>query len=250
MTKWYKEIYNWYLIFLGFIVSLPIIAPITLYFGLTNVSKIIYFIYSFFCHQFANRSFHLFDYQYAWCSRDTGIWIGIFLTAILIKLGKLNSIKWYWVIPFVIPVAFDGGIQTIFTILGLSITGDTSGVIYQSTNLIRFLTGSIFGIGISLWLSGNLLNESKKIKTLKVTSKTKRSNILKTLLLMLSMFLIYISFILLWDITSHEHDPEYPIDFVVKSETDNFFVRRENAVCETDATKDFLNLECFFGDDN
>src|SRR5260221_5462908 len=160
MKSAFSNFYNWYLGILSLLVSLPVLAPVLLKLGLTNAAKIIYFIYSFFCHQFASRSIHLYDYQYAWCSRDTGIWFGVTAIAYLIKYRKIKPIKWYWVLPFIIPIALDGGIQTIFTILNIQGSGSIiESPMYISNNLVRFITGPFFGIGLSLWVSGTLFQE-------------------------------------------------------------------------------------------
>ena len=54
---------HWPEIFLaiyGLWVIIPLLAPILMHIGWTGVGKLIYFIYSFFCHQLPERSFFLF----------------------------------------------------------------------------------------------------------------------------------------------------------------------------------------------
>ncbi len=248
IKKFYSDFYNWYLTLLGGLVSLAFLAPITLALGLTPIAKVLYFIYSFFCHQFANRSIHLFDYQLAWCARDTGIWIGFFIVALLIKLGKIKGIRWYWVILFVIPIALDGGIQTIFTMLNVSATGSLiADPAYVSNNLMRFMTGSIFGIGVSLWLSPlmqtKIITEKKDVLKTKLALKNK--NYFKILVLIVTMFPTFVLLLGVWDLTSQENNPVAPLESVAKVNKDQFFLRREDAICPVNALDDFLDLDCF-----
>lgn len=260
LKKFFSNFYNIYLSGLTLLISLPLLAPILLHLGFTQIAKVIYFIYSFFCHQFAYRSIHLYDYQFAWCARDTGIWIGIWLAAILIKLNKVKGIKWYWVVPFVIPIALDGGIQTIFTVLNVSSTGALTGLpLYMSNNLVRFMTGAIFGIGLSLWLSPMVLSdsviESRKLQTEneKVpesknrNSKFNLSNKFKVILMVLAMIPIYVGLFVLWNSTSIVNKPLQPLDAVVKAPQEDFLTRREDAVCPTNGFQDLFAFDCFLG---
>lgn len=248
MKKFFSSFYNLYLVFLGAIITLPILGPIFLFLGLELPAKIIYFIYSFFCHQFASRSINIFDYQIAWCARDTGIWFAFFFAALLVKLNKLPKLKIYWVIPFIIPMALDGGLQTIFTYLNLSPDGVLTGEpLYVSTNLTRFITGSVFGFGVSWWLSQQIKETSNTRKQNEEESKSEKSTHLFWIgIFSVGVILVYSLLFLLWDISSTRNDPLAPLDFVVKTETEDFFVRRGNGICPTGGSGDLLGLECFF----
>lgn len=60
---------NWLVPFLllgGIFVSLPFLAPILMHIGWIQPAKVIYFIYSFFCHQLPQRSFFLFGEQFTY----------------------------------------------------------------------------------------------------------------------------------------------------------------------------------------
>jgi len=48
---------------IGIYVSLPVLAPTLMHFGITGPAQVLYTIYSPFCHQFAFRSFFLFGEQ-------------------------------------------------------------------------------------------------------------------------------------------------------------------------------------------
>jgi len=267
-----NKFFSWYLGVMTLLSVLPVLAPIFLKLGLTFPSKIIYLVYSFFCHQFAYRSIHLFDYQFAWCSRDTGIWLGVCVVAWLMKLKKIKPIKWYWSIPFIIPIALDGGLQTVFTLLSFHTTGIV-GPLYESNNLMRFITGTLFGIGLSLWISGVLLpdeikednknkekdleivDESKVInekqslilenKNKEIIKKIIGSQIFKIFTIFLSLITIYIFLVQLWNITSIVNKPLDFSDSVVRATLGDPFIRRADGICPTKGANDLFNFKCF-----
>lgn len=238
-----KNGYNIYLYILSAIVILPILAPVLLQLShtfpiLEYPARVIYFIYSFSCHQFHHRSIHLFDYQIAWCARDVGIWLGILAGAITVKRNGYKGIPWYWLLPFVVPIALDGGIQTIATILGLDQGpyGATDGIWYVSNNFVRFVTGAVFGVGLGLVLSPFFKAYSSPIGYL----KPKVVGIVLSLLLV-----VYVVFVQAWAATSTDYPPAQPLDLVVRTPAENLFIRRANGVCPTSG-EDPFQLDCFF----
>ncbi|BCX14309.1 MAG: hypothetical protein KatS3mg085_841 [Candidatus Dojkabacteria bacterium] len=248
--KFYQNQYNYFLVFVTLLVLFPAFAPVLMYLGLENMAKVIYFVYSFTCHQFDSRSLHLFDYQFAWCARDTAIWLGFAITSWYIKFKDIKALSFYWLIPFVIPIAMDGGIQTIYTLLDVSPTGLSAGEpLYISSNLSRFLTGGIFGIGLALTfvptLKNTILNKNLKLKII---------NLKQVSFLFIAIFFSYIFFIQAWNLTSKKYKPEGYLDFVVRNPEKDFFLRRSHAVCPVnpvdysfaDFADNFLALDCFF----
>jgi uncharacterized membrane protein len=257
MKKFFSNVYNIYVTVLGILASLPIIAPLLLQIGFETPARYIYLIYSFFCHQFASRSIHIHDFQYAWCARDTAIWSAIFITAVLVKFNKLPKLKWYWVIPFIIPMALDGGLQTIFTFLNLAPSGIVEGTpLYVSNNLSRFMTGAIFGIGVGWWLSQQLKDQvnisletqepaieiSKNKESIR---SSKFSHIIASVILTLGMFILYSLMVTVWGATSTKYKPLDSFDAVVKTPSTSFFARREHAICPTTSPVDLLAFDCF-----
>jgi len=89
------------------------------------------------CHQRSNRSFFLNDNQLPFCARDVSIFLGLAIGAALLIFLSLE-LHIFWILLGLVPMALDGGIQ-LFTS-------------YESTNLMRFLTGILAGIvtGIAL----------------------------------------------------------------------------------------------------
>lgn len=251
-SKTSNKIYNGYIIILSIIVLLPFLAPILMHLGLDFVAKYIYFLYSFSCHQFDHRSIHIFDYQMAWCARDTAIWLGIWCIAILTKIFNLHPMKFLWVLPFAVFITLDGGIQTIYTILDVKSFGVNDGMpIYISNNFMRFMSGAIFGIGLSLWISTNVWAESQDSKEKKqLISFKKLSSILIP-----TFVIFYIILVQIWQITSPNHKPANMLDSVVRTPYEDFFVRRRHGICPTggeyesnykNPVENLTAIDCFF----
>ena len=84
------------------------------------------------CHQKPERSFYYHRQQFPLCARCTGELAGILISVILF---------WFWhpsltvSIVMMIPMLIDGFTQRFTT--------------YESTNIRRFVTGFLFGIGIT-----------------------------------------------------------------------------------------------------
>jgi uncharacterized membrane protein len=241
------------ILFLIVINVLPILAPVCLHFDFDLPARIIYFVYSFFCHQIHWRSLHIFDYQCAWCARDMAIWSAFLITALFVKTYKLKGLKFYQILPFVIPIALDGGIQTLATALGLA----TSEPLYVSSNLLRMITGSIFGIGLgltvmSIAISLEEANITDQISLFK--GKFKLHQLFLVPIVFVFLFLSYLAFIQIWDLTSQDYKPSNALDSEIKipEDQDLWFQRRANAICpvdmkvsETDAD-DLFAFDCFF----
>lgn len=193
-----------------------IAAPVLAHYGFTGIAHVIYFIYSFLCHQRPWRSLHLFDFQVAWCTRDTFIYLSMGLAAISVVLFKIRGVKWYIALLSLLPFAADGIVQFIAEFSGLVNNQET--YFYASTNFIRMLTGSIFGAGSGLWLFSLLAEtlyeefefniEKKKIKP------DVRKNIITFMVIIFICFISYITFIQIWDATSLKYKPAGLLDNV------------------------------------
>jgi len=103
------------------------------------------------CHQHADRSFFLNGNQMPFCARCTSIFFGLAVGAAILMFLDLE-LHIFWILLGLVPIGLDGGIQ-LFTD-------------YESTNLLRFLTGSVAGIvtGIAL---GYIISEIGKIMVLR-----------------------------------------------------------------------------------
>jgi uncharacterized membrane protein len=128
-------------------VTLIFLAPILVYFK-SKYGFLIYFIFSPLCHQISERSFHIFGFQLAVCSRCTGIYLGLFIGTILyplifsIKRQRIPSFKLF------ILFSFPMGLDVIGNILNLWI----------SSGIIRFLTGFIFGLLLPFYLIPGIMD--------------------------------------------------------------------------------------------
>jgi len=94
------------------------------------------------CHQKAERSFFINENQMPFCSRCTAIWLGIAVGLGLMIFYKieLNERILFLIIIGIVPIGVDG-IGQLFNL-------------WESTNIIRFITGILAGIvcGISIAL--------------------------------------------------------------------------------------------------
>lgn len=85
------------------------------------------------CHQRYDRSFFIHGYQFPICARCTGVFLGELLTIIAAVLKKFFSYKTS--ICFLLIMGFDWFIQYV--------------KIKPSSNIRRFITGILGGIGIT-----------------------------------------------------------------------------------------------------
>jgi len=90
------------------------------------------------CHQIAERSFFLNDNQMPFCARDLGLFVGA-----AAGFGIVTFCR-YRIHPILLfaglaPMALDGGLQMLTD--------------YESTNLLRIVTGSIAGLVTALFLA-------------------------------------------------------------------------------------------------
>ena len=128
---------------LGVYVYLPFLAPVLMHAGQEGAARVIYFVYSFLCHQLPERSYFLFgshftysltDIQNAWqqtnnpiilrqfignpemgwkvawsdrmVSMFTGLWVMGLLWWPLRR--KLKPLPWWGLVLFLLPMAIDG----------------------------------------------------------------------------------------------------------------------------------------------
>jgi uncharacterized membrane protein len=188
--EWQNKPLGWiiYLIVMLFFNLIWFSPPILMSVGQEDIAMPIYYGLSFTCHQLDTRSICYFPeadmiikeckpvgldnadysravdhfdeqgnhgYKFGVCSRDIAIYAMMFLGAILWPIFfRLDEDIWppvIWLIISIIPVALDGGTQFI----GLR----------ESTNLLRLITGSMMGIGMSFYIIPTLnqiLNQQKK----------------------------------------------------------------------------------------
>ncbi len=139
----YKKII--YLIFLFPVLVwcfLIILAPYLMSLHQEFAANLIYLLFSPGCHQLPERSLFLFGYKLAVCARCTAIYFGFLIASLIYPLfkeidNKETPGKWLLILSL-IPMGLDGGAQMVTS--------------YESTNLIRAITGGIFGIILPLYI--------------------------------------------------------------------------------------------------
>lgn len=234
-----NKFFNWintnilyfFLVFLLILNVLPILAPVLLHFEMDYASRGIYNLYSFFCHQQHWKSLHLYDHQVAWCTRDMFIWGSMLFSLIIVLKKNIKPLGFVWLIVFSIPMLLDGGLQTLAVVIGYS----DSSALYVSNNFFRMLTGTVFGAGFGLYMfprMKELLRQEQSMSSTVTGLKFLHggTNHLKIVLpILLIMFLIYIVFIQVWQITSSEYLPTNFLDTKTKLPEDNrdWFLRRQ-----------------------
>jgi uncharacterized membrane protein len=158
-------------LFWGLYVGLPLLAPVLMDAGLTIPAKVIYTVYRPACHQLPERSYFLGGDKHAYsaeelaqagveirplsrdignetvgwkvgfCQRDVAIYGSIFVAGLIYALTR----RWWrgWKMPFryyllfLVPMGIDGLLQ----LFG----------VYESTWVMRTITGVIFGVGSVLF---------------------------------------------------------------------------------------------------
>lgn len=109
---------HWLLAFNTFFVAfavLPILAPILLARGYTNIAGLIYRIYGFTCHQMPSHSDFIAGHQVAVCQRCNAIHVMLALAGIIYaaRLFRFSVMSFKWFLLFMIPMGIDGGMALV-----------------------------------------------------------------------------------------------------------------------------------------
>jgi len=116
--------------------------PILLAHGHGQTAMALYHGLSGICHQIPSRSFHLYGFPLAVCSRCTGIYLGFTLAGLLYPLvpGLQNGVKLpkFWVIVALLPMLID---------FSLGYFG-----ILENTFVSRTVTGALAGAAAAFYL--------------------------------------------------------------------------------------------------
>jgi uncharacterized membrane protein len=157
----------------GLWVWLPWLAPILMHVGWDGAGRMVYTIYSFFCHQLPERSFFLFGqktmyslteiqaawqntinpsilrkfigntdmgWKVAWSDRMISFYTSMWIFAVLWLpfRRKVKPLPWWGFALFLLPIALDGGTHMISDFAGI-------GLGFRDSNLwLASLTNSIF----------------------------------------------------------------------------------------------------------
>ncbi len=96
------------------------------------------------CHQHANRSLFINGNQMPYCARDTGIFLGVFIGFIIAVFYRIRMSMFTFGL-FVLPLAVDGTVQLLTP--------------YESTNLLRIITGILTGVAFA-WMLSSMMDEA------------------------------------------------------------------------------------------
>jgi uncharacterized membrane protein len=183
--RWFEQ--HWLLAFntfWGTFVILPWLAPFFMALGWTLPGRVLYFIYSFFCHQLPERSWFLFGpkfsysqveigqvwdirnelvrrgfsgmpemgWKVAWSDRMVAMYATIFVLglgyALLRKWGvKIKGLPWWGFLLLITPMAIDGTTHLINDALRLDFRDLNTWAVVLTNNAfpVDFYTGDLFG---------------------------------------------------------------------------------------------------------
>jgi uncharacterized membrane protein len=118
-----------------FLVSLIVVAPLAAASGHNELAAVIYHAFSPLCHQRPDRSYFIAGYQFAVCSRCTGLYAGFAFTLLLYPL--IRSLKTTAMPP-----------RSLLLLAALPLAIDFSVTFFgfwQNTHTSRLLTGALLG---------------------------------------------------------------------------------------------------------
>ena len=134
-------------------VFIILLAPIAKANDLVGVSNPIYSFYSYICHQIPSRSFHIFEHQFAVCSRCFGVYFGLVLGMLIYPLiramDEIEPFARFWLILALIPM----GVDWSLTFFG----------IWENTHFTRISTGLILGITCAIFIVPALVELSQML---------------------------------------------------------------------------------------
>jgi uncharacterized membrane protein len=173
-SKWFADhFFEIFLLGYGLWVLLPFLAPVLMDFGFSGAGKVLYFFYSFFCHQLPERSLFLFGqktmyslpeiqaawqnttdprvlrqfignetmgWKIAWSDRMISFYTSVWLFALLFARlrQKIKPMPWQGFVFLLLPIILDGGTHMLSDLAGI-------GQGFRDTNLwLAFLTNNAF----------------------------------------------------------------------------------------------------------
>jgi uncharacterized membrane protein len=173
-----------FLIIYGIWVWLPFLAPVLMKLGLTTAGNIVYFIYSFFCHQLPERSYFFFGektmyslreiqvawqdtanpmilrkfignevigWKIAWSDRMISFYTSVWLFALTWwpLRSKIKPVSWWVFALLLLPMIVDGGTHAVSDLAGIGLgfrdTNRWLAVLTSHTLPMEFYVGEALG---------------------------------------------------------------------------------------------------------
>jgi uncharacterized membrane protein len=174
----------------GIITLTPFLAPVFMTVGWTGPGRVIYFIYSFLCHQLPERSYFFFGpkltysfqeiraawqdtdniiilrqfignaqmgWKTAWSDRMVSMYISLWLSGIFwgIMRKRIKPLPWWGLVLFLLPMAVDGFTHLFSDLhgfgLGFRYTNDWLAVLTHNSLLGWFYLGDAWG-SFNAWM--------------------------------------------------------------------------------------------------
>ncbi|HLX12011.1 MAG TPA: DUF2085 domain-containing protein [Bacteroidota bacterium] len=147
MKNSYRIILLSVLIWCAAILAAPLLASVG-----SGSGNVVYRFFSTICHQFDERSLHLFGFKLAVCARCSGIYFGFLVGAIIFPISpkSFSAHGRFWLIVSVTPMSLD---------VLLSVAG-----IHGANIATRLTSGLFFGIISALVLMPSMIDGLVELK--------------------------------------------------------------------------------------
>lgn len=142
--RWAGRHWPWLFLFVpGALLGFSALAPLLAAMGADSTAGLLYRGFGRICHQMPSRSLWIAGRPMAICARDVGLYAGMFLGMWIVHVPHAHRMPAWGAFLFAAPMALDGSVQ----FLGL----------WESANSTRLWTGFAAGLGVSVWLMGELM---------------------------------------------------------------------------------------------
>ena len=128
--------------------GLPWLSPVLYAEGYSWWGRLLFLIYTPFCHQKPDRAFFVQGYQVAFCERESAMYTALFIGGLLYALlrTKIRPLPVRMGALLLLPMLLDGGTQLLNDIFGSLRSHDHS--IGSFNFWMRMLTGVLFALAV------------------------------------------------------------------------------------------------------
>lgn len=136
--KWRVLLYRIPVFFLAIILLFAFLPPLFFKLRWFNLYELSYSPLSYICHQLPSRSFWLWGTNMGLCSRSFAIYLSMLACTLILSDSQVCSKRFLFGVALILPMLVEVTL--------------VANHLLASNNLIRFTTGGISGIGLSLIL--------------------------------------------------------------------------------------------------